>query len=853
MRAPADQPGAQPPAVQLEVVTEATEHALELLARGHGHIVLIAPAGYGKSSALRQLERAGHSVGLRLQRYAVGEARDRHDRHDRPDRPDRHDHPDVVVVDDAHLLPADGLQRLTAMAQAGTRVLAAATPPPGGSFGPGLGPLVEGGDVVGLEPWLVDEVESLLLLREDDAWATLDAETVVRLTGGLPWLVTKMLDDPGSAGRPPRPGQPTGPERQVLRTVDRLPARVGEVLMALCAGYPVDRGPRPAPLRDLDAAQLRDLLDRLYDAGVLTRDGHVPPLIRRAVLLHVPRHRIRPHLSESLLDDLTAADVDLGPIAAELAGAGLRDPRLAAALEARGEARLEADPAEAASLLLAAAQCGGEGSRLAVRRAEALAMSGELGASSAALNSLPDGPGSGGGGLRVAATVAVLSGQLHDAAALCRWAVGHEGLLQAAGATSVAAYVLYGDGERQQADSLLAAEQRDRPALTGSPMRAMAAAVRSSFGPDPSAALSTLVQASRASLGRRDLLPDQPASLGALVALHGGDLAMAESLLCAAMTHQHELLPADRSRTVALRAWTSMQAGQYAEAHAHLADLEPASPRDEPWMWGLRVGLARRQDDVRALARLWVDARGVLVGHPVDLYSLLPLGEIGLAAARMGESELVEPLWGRAMDLLDRLGMPPLWAPAFHWYGVQAAILTNRPQAMAPHAAVLVAAARTSPFATALAQAGRAWIAVLGHHVEPAQVELAARGLASVGQRWEGARLAGHAAARAADRKDTAALLECARDLLASTTSPDPGHTGQPEAAVSERRAGAVPLSRREREVVELVLAGMTYRQVGETLYLSAKTVEHHIARIKRRSGVSTRSELLSRLSISVR
>ena len=827
------------PEVVPEVVTEATETALELLARGRGHIVVMAPAGYGKTTALRQLERGGRTLGLRLHRDAPEEGLD---------------HRDVVVVDDAHLLPLEALHRLTALANAGTRVLAATKPPPPGSaLGPGLGVLAEAGEIVGLEPWLVDEVDSLLGARQDDAWATLDAETVVQLTGGLPWLVTKLLEDPASVGRPPRPGQPTGPERQVLRVVDRLPPRVGEVLMALCAGYPVDRGPLPQPLQDLGSADVRNLLDRLYAAGVLTRHGHVPPLVRQAVLLHVPRHRIQPHLSESLFEDLTAAGVDLEPIAAELAGAGLRDPRLAAALEARGEARLEVDPTEAAALFQAAAHCWGEGSRLAVRRAEVLAMSGDLGASSAALDRLPDHPGSDGAGLRVAATGAVLSGRLRDAAALCRWAAGQEGLLRAGRATSVAAYVLYGDGSREQADALLAAEQGDMPALTGSPMQVMATAVRSSLGPHPSAALSALVQASRAPIGRRELLPDQPASLGALVALHGGDLAMADSLLSAALGQRGGLLPADRSRAVALRAWTNMQAGQYAEAHAHLAELElEPAPRDEPWMWGLRVGLARRQDDVRALARHWVDARGVLVGHPVDLYSLLPLGEIGLAAARMGEPDLAEPLWARAMDLLEGLGTPPLWAPAFHWYGVQAAILTNRPKAMAPHAAVLVAAARTSPFAAALAGAGRTWIAVLGRHVDPAQVEPAARELASVGQLWEGARLAGHAAARADDRKDAASLLECARDLLAATTSPDAGHTAAP-ASASEWKTGAVPLSRREREVVELVLSGLTYRQVGETLYLSAKTVEHHIARIKRRSGVATRSELLDRLSISVR
>jgi len=367
------------------------------------------------------------------------------------------------------------------------------------------------------------------------------------------------------------------------------------------------------------------------------------------------------------------------------------------------------------------------------------------------------------------------------------------------------------------------------------------------LGDNPPAAMSPLVQRVFTSgTPRPELMPDPPETLAALMALHTGDLAMADSVLA---RHTESDDPAGASRYAALRAWTSMQAGQFAAAHGFLDAIDPRSGREQPWAWGLRLGLARRQDDVRALARLWVDARGVLVGHPVDVYSLLPLGEIGLAAARMHEPELAAPVWNHALELLDRLGNPPLWGPAFYWYGIQAAILTNRPHAMAPHAAALLSAASTSPFAAALARAGRSWVAVLGGDVDPPTVEGAARGLGTVGQRWEGARLAGHAAARAIDRRTTASLMECARDLL-STTSDDA--TGYAAPSPAEAKAGAVPLSAREREVVQMVLAGMTYRQIGESLYLSAKTVEHHMARIKRRSGASTRSELLERLSVSL-
>ena len=73
---------------------------------------------------------------------------------------------------------------------------------------------------------------------------------------------------------------------------------------------------------------------------------------------------------------------------------------------------------------------------------------------------------------------------------------------------------------------------------------------------------------------------------------------------------------------------------------------------------------------------------------------------------------------------------------------------------------------------------------------------------------------------------------------------------GARRAAPETRSAEAEPavLSDREREVAELVLLGLTYREIGARLYISAKTVEHHVARIRRRIGAGSRSELLSML-----
>ena len=815
-----------------EVVTEAAESALRLLAEGRGHVLLVAPAGFGKSTTLRHLERSGRTLGLRTQRYPLAPGSDT---------------PDVVLVDDAHLLPSRELAVLGHGVASAPRVVVAVEPPPGdGSFGEALDRLAGAGTVVPLEPWTADEVATLLEPTGDRDRLE-EAGAVVSATGGLPWLVTELLADENSVPALPRPGQPTRPERQVLRALGRLPKQVNEVVMALCAGYPVDRGPLPPPLAPLAGAPLRSLLDRVYDAGILSRDGQVPPLVRRAVLHHVPRHRIRPYLL-TVVDDLTGAGVDLGPLAEDLVHAGLRDRRLVDALVVRGDELLPDDPVTSASLYATAIDGGGAADILSIRRAEALALGGDLDGARVALTGVSArGEDPEPSGVRVAATVAVLSGQLPQAASLCRWAAQTAVLRDDPEAAAVAAYVLYGAGDSTLAGQLLDSLGDRAPGLTGSPVRALATAVRGSLGDNPPAAMSPLVQRVFTSgTPRPELMPDPPETLAALMALHTGDLAMADSVLA---RHTESDDPAGASRYAALRAWTSMQAGQFAAAHGFLDAIDPRSGREQPWAWGLRLGLARRQDDVRALARLWVDARGVLVGHPVDVYSLLPLGEIGLAAARMHEPELAAPVWNHALELLDRLGNPPLWGPAFYWYGIQAAILTNRPHAMAPHAAALLSAASTSPFAAALARAGRSWVAVLGGDVDPPTVEGAARGLGTVGQRWEGARLAGHAAARAIDRRTTASLMECARDLL-STTSDDA--TGYAAPSPAEAKAGAVPLSAREREVVQMVLAGMTYRQIGESLYLSAKTVEHHMARIKRRSGASTRSELLERLSVSL-
>ena len=60
------------------------------------------------------------------------------------------------------------------------------------------------------------------------------------------------------------------------------------------------------------------------------------------------------------------------------------------------------------------------------------------------------------------------------------------------------------------------------------------------------------------------------------------------------------------------------------------------------------------------------------------------------------------------------------------------------------------------------------------------------------------------------------------------------------------RAAGvAQPLSDREREVLQLVARGHTYREIGETLHIAGKTVENHVRNILAKLHLNRKQELI--------
>jgi DNA-binding NarL/FixJ family response regulator len=131
---------------------------------------------------------------------------------------------------------------------------------------------------------------------------------------------------------------------------------------------------------------------------------------------------------------------------------------------------------------------------------------------------------------------------------------------------------------------------------------------------------------------------------------------------------------------------------------------------------------------------------------------------------------------------------------------------------------------------------------VLEGEVHEDQVLGAAEGLVDAGLVWEASRLVGQGAVRTTDPALARALLERARD----TKGLLPAERG--EDAAEAAAAGPSVLSERELEVGGLVLDGLTHKEIGAQLYLSPKTVEHHVAKIRQKLGVSTRAEMLAAL-----
>ncbi|MBW0116565.1 helix-turn-helix transcriptional regulator [Pseudonocardia abyssalis] len=796
-------------------------------------IDVVGPGGYGKTVLLAAVAAAYTDAGVPVRRDAPA--------------PGETLAPDVaLVVDDAHLLPDDLLRHLTALAAGDAgRIVVAHRPYPESRAMAALGAeLAQRGRPVVLgvldRSGVATRAELLLGGRPDPDVV----DSVLRRTAGIPSLVDTLL------------GAHTAAEASVLAqlgyALEELPPGVRDLLLARAIGAPVDAEVL-VPLLGLPGAGAVDgLVTAAWAEGRLLADGGAVPLVSSAVLARTPpaaATEMRRALAEIELD--RGGDV-LGA-ARGLLRAGATGRGVAAVFTAAGDQAVRTAAGEADEFYEGAIRAGAAPLLLAPRRAEAAVIAGDLDVALDHADLVLDNVDTveDAGARRagaVAAAVLARRGNLARSADLYRW------MSSLGGPTVLAVPALVGTGALDEARAAVAgqaAPDRRPPTLRSGAEELTAQGVLESVVGAPTGAMSKLVRA--AGLleppNRAALLTDTPAALAALVAVQCGELAVAQSVLeRAERTGLGGCGAAVRHRL--LLGWIAMYRGAHATARAALDVGRLLEPRDELLAAALEVALARRASDPAALMVGWARAREAIVQHPVDLFVLQPLSELRVAAARLREQSWVAPHLDEAAALLARLGNPLLWAAPLHWAGVHAAMFAQNPDAAAPDVAALQAGSSTSRYAAAMAVGARQWLLVLRGEVDPAAVEAAARGLHAVGLTWDGGRLAGQAAIRTRDKKGMASLLGTARALHVveqvtavefAPESPAPG-TGPDDV-----------LSDREREVAALVLEGLTYKQIGEQLFISAKTVEHHVARMRQRLGSGSRGELFAHLRSIVR
>jgi DNA-binding CsgD family transcriptional regulator len=359
---------------------------------------------------------------------------------------------------------------------------------------------------------------------------------------------------------------------------------------------------------------------------------------------------------------------------------------------------------------------------------------------------------------------------------------------------------------------------------------------------DPVAAVPLMIEAAEAAEHPAPsiVFPDTPHALGALVAVTAGDAGTAERLLDRALASGvGGPVATDRHRL--LLSWVRMRAGRYdtALSEARRSTGRPTTDRDRVLSAAVVAGIARRSGDIASLRESWGLAEPVLARRAVDLFHIEVVEELLVAAARLGQIRRATPLLDAADEIVDRLGRPAPWSAAIGWAQLQMAVADDDVNGVGAAAERLrtiagAGADRIGVRIRAMDAAAQCWARMLDDDVRHDAVLAAADALSEAQLPWEGSRLAGQAAIRTSDSAAARRLLERARGAVPT------------EPAVDLSGGSMKPLSGREVEIGRLVLEGRTHREIGAQLYISPKTVEHHVARIRTKLGATTRAEFVA-------
>lgn len=763
----------------------------------------------------------------------------------------------ATVVDDAHLLDDADLDRLAELvADPAATVVVAAQPL---AHFPALRRLVTAlereNPAVALGPLSPVEVGRIATAMLGEPAAPEFVRLLMSATAGLPFLLRPALTAAGDGA-----GAVTQAARfALIERVRRLEEPLLDTLLVSSLSFDLGTDDVAAALRMHPESALA-AVDRARASGLL-EPSHHPGFLRTvhdgiAQISGAARH----HEIEA---SLVTSQIELSSLTADLAlrmaEHGLQDERLAAALTNLA-ARTRGHPSRAARLYRAAADAGAMAS--SSHLADALALTGDCASAGRLADDLLTSEDSGerAVAVRIAASIALHDGSAAQANDLFRWL----GSVPDAEIGAAAAIAAMAAGDAAAARSTADTPVAGPPTSTARAARSLTEGLVMTLDQPYPVAVARLGQSIGGDGGQAGVMPDTAAALVTLAALHGGDPVRARSVIGRAVRHDGQPDLTDATFTMhrhrLLLGWAMMQDGQLQAASAAVANMTnpdnaPLHRRDALWAAALRTAIARRTGDSGAMQKHWYSAMEVIADYSVDLFVLLPIGELWIAAARMRLVDQLRHTLDDAFALLGGLGDPVLWSVPLHWAGVHAGILAKSPDAVAPHGQALTAAAQSALFAKALSTAGRTWLRVLANHVDVDEVTAAARSLAQFGHTWDATRLASQAALQTTDPRASQAMLQLARDLKQSVVStellapPEPSDRVAVAAPlIAPPRPAAAQLSDREREVAALLLDGLPYRDIGAQLFISAKTVEHHVARIRRRLGAESRSEMLSML-----
>ncbi|MRH29120.1 hypothetical protein GH740_07295 [Microbacterium sp. SYP-A9085] len=739
---------------------------------------------------------------------------------------------EVLIADDLHLLPATALHGLSERAAVTHTALIVASRP-----WPRTDALVQA--TMRLEhalPTIVagqvraDDLSAYLAVRQ----CVLPADCVddiIRITGGMTWLVTEALSvhDPGGCGDADHASLRHHLVERVAQRLLSVDATLRDALEAISLG-----GGNPAPGAD-------DVIAQGFSEGLLLRNGAAIPIVRDAVRTTIPFHRLR-ELSQRGDTAAAVSEIFTGPVD----WSGTRDAEIGRALLAEAARLADTDPVRAEALCRRALETGAPAAEATPIRARAAWAAGDIDRAAVLL----DGVAARGDDPDVAAMLAAIwaaRGMMPVARTI------HDGALGTASAPMADITRLAVGTARPPGTP--SADAEPPPTTLSVALATTAAGLRRTVdAPAGTRALSDLARASRlyTVTGSAAPVTELPAVIAAVAAVGLGEPTTAAHIISAAVAGDHGGTWA-RRRLLLWSGWLAIQREEPAQAReclrrAHLI-RQPWTPRDRFLETAVRVALTRRYEEVADLRMLWEQVRDDVQQVTVDLFLLLPLASLVAAVARIGDHSTLQPLMDDALALLERLGSPAVWSVHLRWAGIQQGILLDEPDRVAPHAHALVDAAAHSAIAATMAGAGRIWMSVLAGHVDPDAVEEAAIELAACGLAWDGARLAGHGAARADDRRTVARLLACARQLH-PPAAPDP-LTPVPEGALRSA-ANVAGLSERELEVARLVVEGRTYAEIGRMIFISPRTAEHHIARIRQKLAATSRSDLVARLRVAL-